>query len=151
MLAHPSILCVTVGNIMNGNTIPPHEPAELERDVLLIVWRPGYVTADKGREDLIRLLKDSTVRTVFGRLEGKGYLAHSVDDRTFVYRPAESRQSVAGRAAKRIVDRFCDGSVETLLVGVVESRVLGRAEVERLADCALAAQKVVPSAKKEDL
>jgi BlaI family penicillinase repressor len=85
---------------MNGNTIPPHEPAELERDVLLIVWRPGYVTADKVREDLVRPIKVSTVRTVFGRLEGKGYLAHRVDDRIFVYRPAGSRQRVAGRAAK---------------------------------------------------
>jgi BlaI family penicillinase repressor len=151
LLAHRSTLCVTVGNIMNGNTIPPHEPAELERDVLLIVWRPGYVTADKGREDLIRPLKDSTVSTVFGRWEGKGYLALSVDDRTFVYRPAESRQRVAGRAAKRIVDRFCDGSVETLLVGMVESKVLDRAELERVTDRAVAAQKVVPSAKKEDL
>ena len=94
---------------MNGNTNPLHDPAELgelERDVLLIVWRHGYVTADQVREVLKRPLKDSTVRTVLRRLEEKGYLAHSVDDRTFVYRPAESRQRVAGRAVKRIVDWF---------------------------------------------
>jgi BlaI family penicillinase repressor len=139
---------------MNGNTIPPHDPAEpgeLERDVLLSVWRHGYVTADKVREDLNRPLKDSTVRTVLRRLEGMGYLAHSVDDCTFVDRPAESRQRVAGRAAKRIVDWFCDGSVETLLVGMVDSKVLDRAELQRLADRILAAQKIVPSAKKEAL
>ena len=139
---------------MNGNAIPPHDPAklgELERDVLLIVWRHGNVTGDKVREDLDRPLKDSTVRAVLRRLEEKGYLAHGVDDRTFVYRPAESRQRVAGRAVKRIVDWFCEGSVETLLVGMVDSKVLDRAELQRLADRIAAAQKVAPSAKKEAL
>jgi len=36
---------------MKSSTIPSHDPAELgelERDVLLIVWRHGFVTADKG-------------------------------------------------------------------------------------------------------
>jgi BlaI family transcriptional regulator, penicillinase repressor len=139
---------------MNSNTASPHDPAELgelEREVLLIVWRHGHVTADKVREDLNRPLKDSTVRTVLRRLEEKGYLAHSVDDRTFVYRPAESRQRVAGRAVKRILDWFCEGSVETLLVGMVDSKVLDRAELQRLADRITAAQKVVRSAKKEAL
>ena len=133
---------------------PSHDPAELgelERDVLLIVWRYGSVTADQVREQLDRPLKDSTVRTVLRRLEEKGYLAHSVDERTFVYRPAESRQRVAGRAVKRIVDWFCEGSVEALLVGMVDSKVLDRAELQRLADRIAAAQKSAPSRKKEDL
>jgi predicted transcriptional regulator len=139
---------------MKSSANPPHDPAELgelEREVLLIVWRNQSVTADQVREDLNRPLKDSTVRTVLRRLEEKGYLAHSVDDRTFVYRPAESRQRVAGRAVKRIVDWFCEGSVETLLVGMVDSKVLDRAELQRLADRIAAAQKLAPSAKKEAL
>ncbi len=136
---------------MNGNTSPPHDPAELgelERDVLLIVWRHGFVTAEQVREDLDRPLKDSTVRTVLRRLEEKGYLAHKVDDRTFVYHPAESRQRVAGRAAKRIVDWFCEGSVETLLVGLVDSMVFDRVELRRLAERIAAAKKAAPSDKE---
>lgn len=100
------------------------------------------MTADRAREELGRALKDSTVRTVLRRLEEKGYLAHSVDDRTFVYRPAESRQKVAGRAVKRIVDWFCEGSVEALLVGMVDSQVLDRAELQRLATRIAEAQKL---------
>lgn len=137
---------------MTGNTPSPHDPAELgalERDILLIVWRLGSVSAEQVREELRRPLKDSTVRTVLRRLEEKGYLAHSVEDRTFIYRPAQSRQRVAGRAAKRIVDWFCEGSVEALLVGLVDSKVLDRAELQRLADRIATAQKSAPSAKKE--
>ncbi len=121
---------------MASNTQSGHDPAELgelERDILSIVWRMGAVTAEQVREELDRPLKDSTVRTVLRRLEEKGYLAHSVENRTFLYRPAESRQRVAGRAVKRIADWFCEGSVEELLVGMVDSKVLDRAELQRLA------------------
>jgi BlaI family transcriptional regulator, penicillinase repressor len=121
---------------MAGNTPSTHDPAELgelERGILSIVWRLGQATADQVREGLDRPLKDSTIRTVLRRLEEKGYLAHSVDQRTFVYRPAESPQKVAGRAVQRIVDWFCEGSVEDLLVGMVDSKVVSRAELERLA------------------
>jgi predicted transcriptional regulator len=129
---------------MNGSTKTIHDPAELgelERSVLLIVWRCGSVTADQVREQLGRPLKESTVRTVLRRLEEKGYLAHSVDDRTFIYSPAQTRERVAGRAAKRIADWFCEGSLETLLVGMVDSRMLGRSELQRLAERIANAQK----------
>ena len=121
---------------MTSNISPDHDPAELgelERSILLIVWRLGAVTAEQVREQLGRPLKDSTIRTVLRRLEEKGYLAHTVESRTFLYRPAESPQRVAGRAVQRIVDWFCEGSVEELLVGMVDSKVVSRAELERLA------------------
>ena len=129
---------------MASNTPSTHDPAELgdlERDILSVIWRLGETTADQVREELDRPLKDSTIRTVLRRLEEKGYLAHSVENRTFLYRPAQSRQRVAGRAVKRIVDWFCEGSVEALLVGMVDSKVLDREELQRLADRIALAQK----------
>jgi predicted transcriptional regulator len=135
---------------MASNATPGHDPAELgelERSILLIVWRLGTITAEQVREELGRPLKDSTIRTVLRRLEEKGYLAHSVENRTFLYRPAQSRQRVAGRAVKRIVDWFCEGSVEALLVGMVDSKVLDRAELQRLADRIAMAQRTAPPAK----
>jgi predicted transcriptional regulator len=138
---------------MTSNTSSDHDPAELgdlERDVLSIVWQAGTVTAEVVREGLNRPLKDSTVRTVLRRLEEKGYLAHSLENRTFVYRPAESRQRVAGRAVKRIVDWFCDGSVEALLVGMVDSKVLDRAELQRLADRIATVQKATTPKKESN-
>jgi predicted transcriptional regulator len=137
---------------MTSNATPDHDPAELgelERSILLIVWRMGKVTAEQVREELGRPLKDSTIRTVLRRLEEKGYLAHSVENRTFIYQPAESPQRVAGRAVQRIVDWFCEGSVEALLVGMVDSKVLGRAELQRLAERIATARKPAPAAKKE--
>jgi BlaI family transcriptional regulator, penicillinase repressor len=129
---------------MNSNTTSGHDPAELgelERSILSIVWGTSEITADQVREQLVRPLKDSTIRTVLRRLEEKGYLEHSLENRTFIYRPAQTRQRVAGRAVKRIVDWFCEGSVEALLVGMVDSKVLDRAELQRLAERIALAQK----------
>lgn len=121
---------------MTSNTPSNHDPAELgelERGILTVVWRLGEATAEQVREELDRPLKDSTIRTVLRRLEEKGYLAHSLDNRTFIYRSAQSPQKVAARAVQRIVDWFCEGSVEDLLVGMVDSKVVSQAELERLA------------------
>lgn len=132
---------------MAGNVTESHDPAELgelELAVLQLIWQRGTMRAEQVREDLGRSLKDSTIRTVLRRLEEKGYLTHTVENRTFVYQPAASRQVVAGRAVKRILDWFCDGSVEALLVGMVDSSVLDRKELQRLADRIAAAKKGKP-------
>ena len=135
---------------MKSNTPTGHDPAELgelERSILSVVWRKSEINAEQVREELGRPLKDSTIRTVLRRLEEKGYLAHTVEDRTFVYRPAQTRQRVAGRAVKRIVDWFCEGSVEALLVGMVDSKVLDQAELQRLAERIAQAQKNAAGSK----
>jgi BlaI family transcriptional regulator, penicillinase repressor len=107
---------------------------DLEREVLTLVWKHGPTTADAVQKLLARPLKESTVRTVLRRLEEKGYLAHTVDNRTFIYTATEERSRAAARAVKRIVDRFCNGSVEEVLVGMVDAQILDRRELQRLAE-----------------
>ena len=107
---------------------------ELELEVMQIVWNRGEVTAEQVREQLTRNPKESTVRTVLKRLEDKGYVDHSVDGRTFVFRAAVARQQVAARAVKRIVDWFCKGSVDDVLVGMADASMLDPQTLERLAE-----------------
>lgn len=106
---------------------------ELELEVMQLVWEMGEVTADQVRERLSRKPKESTVRTVLRRLEAKGYVTHTVDGRTYVFRPANARQDVAARAVKRIVSWFCNGSVEEVLVGMADARMLDADTLKQLA------------------
>ncbi|MDE2448538.1 MAG: BlaI/MecI/CopY family transcriptional regulator [Gammaproteobacteria bacterium] len=107
---------------------------DLERAALEIVWKHGRASADMVQKELARPLKESTVRTVLKRLEQKGHLGHTVENRTFIYSARESRPAAAARAVKGIIDRFCNGSTEEVLVGLVEARILDRRELQRLAD-----------------
>jgi predicted transcriptional regulator len=106
---------------------------ELEREVMQLVWDGGDVTAEAIREQLERKPKESTVRTVLRRLEDKGYVTHTVSGRTFVFRAAASRQDVAARAVKHIVDWFCNGSLEEVLVGMADARMLDAKTLEQMA------------------
>lgn len=107
---------------------------DLERAVLEVVWAQGPVSANVVQKRLGRPLKESTVRTVLTRLERKGYLRHTTRDRTFIYGAAVSRSTAAARAVKRIIDRFCNGSVEEVLTGMVDARIVDRRELHRLAE-----------------
>lgn len=117
------------------NEAQNHDPSELgdlERELLHAVWHCGEATADALRTKLTRNLKDSTIRTVLRRLEDKGYLTHETVDRTYIYRPIQSRLDVAARAVRHIAEWFCHGSVEELLVGVVDAKVLSGNELQQL-------------------
>lgn len=108
---------------------------EVEQSVMDHIWTHGPSTAETCREALAesRPMKDSTIRTVLRRLEEKGYLTHSVHGRTFIYRASDARQNVAVRAVKGIIDRFCGGSAEQLVLGMVDNEVLDGKQLERLA------------------
>ncbi len=107
---------------------------DLERDVMQLVWAKGPITAEAVREQLPRRLKESTVRTVLRRLEEKGYVGHTVEGRTYVYQATEARGRVAARAVQRIVDWFCNGSVDEVLVGMVDTAMLDRKRLRMLTD-----------------
>jgi BlaI family transcriptional regulator, penicillinase repressor len=107
---------------------------DLEREVMQLIWADGPLTAETVREKLARRLKESTVRTVLRRLEEKGYVEHTVEGRTYVYQATQPRGKVAAKAVKRIVDWFCNGSVEEVLVGMVDSAMLDQRQLRRIAD-----------------
>jgi BlaI family transcriptional regulator, penicillinase repressor len=106
----------------------------LEREVMQLIWANGRLTAEAVREKLARRLKESTVRTVLRRVEEKGYVNHDVDGRTYVYQATHPRAKVAAKAVQRIVDSFCNGSVEEVLVGMVGSAMLDQRQLRVLAD-----------------
>src|SRR6266704_1340289 len=120
------------GRAKMDETLP--DLGDLEREVMQLVWAKAPVTAESVREQLKRPLKESTVRTVLRRLEEKGYAHHTVDGRTYVYQAAEPRARVAAKAVQRIVDWFCNGSVEEVLVGMVDTAMLDQRQLRTLAD-----------------
>jgi BlaI family transcriptional regulator, penicillinase repressor len=108
---------------------------DVEQLVMDYIWTQGPSSAEACREALAcsRPMKDSTIRTVLRRLEEKGYVTHAIEGRTFIYQASDARQNVAIRAVKGIIDRFCGGSAEQLVLGMVDNAVLDRKQLERLA------------------
>ena len=108
----------------------------LESDVMQVVWERGSARADEIRLELESThdLKDSTVRTLLRRLEKKGVLEHTVEGRAFVYRPKVQADSFAAKAVRGIADRFCRGSIASLLLGMAGDELVSADELRALAD-----------------
>jgi predicted transcriptional regulator len=109
---------------------------ELENEIMSAVWDAGPSSVDAvhhavGRR---RNLKEATIRTLLRRLELKGYLRHEAEGRAFIYHAMEPARSLAARAVRQIIDRLCQGSVEDLVSGMVDAKVLSKGELDRLAD-----------------
>ncbi len=117
-------------------TSPGKKPlGPLETAVMQIIWERGQATSEDVRTALSPDdHKESTIRTILRRLEVKEYLEHDVDGRTFVYRARVKPQSVASRQVCGILERFCKGSVEKLLIGMVDDEVITAAKLRELAD-----------------
>jgi predicted transcriptional regulator len=109
--------------------------SELENSVMSVLWQLSEATAEKVRLSLKTSpkLKDSTIRTILKRLENKGYVEHRTEKRTYVYSPTEDSRDVAAEAVEGIIERFCNGSLENLLVGMVDREVVSPDKLEALA------------------
>ena len=118
----------------NRNTLT-RPLTELQQAILDFIWAHGPASADQVREALLprHPLKDSSVRTLLRRLEARGYLSHRLEGKVFVYQAAVPARGVAARAVRQIIERFCSGSVEQFLVGMVDEKVLSMDEIQRLA------------------
>jgi BlaI family penicillinase repressor len=107
---------------------------ELENEVMKAVWDQGPCSVETVHLAVAekRHLKETTTRTLLRRLEQKGYLQHEAKGRAYIYRAVEPASSLAARAVRQIIDRFCRGSVEELVSGMVEAKVLDKSELDRL-------------------
>jgi predicted transcriptional regulator len=112
-----------------------HPLTDLQQAILDFLWTNGPATGEAVREGIRRQhpLKDSSVRTLLRRLEARGLVNHTVEGKVFVYAAGVPSQHIATSAVRQIIQRFYSGSVERLLVGMVDENVLSAADLERLA------------------
>ena len=120
---------------MTRRNSSPRGLTPLQQAILDVLWARGPATADAVREALHprHPLKDSSVRTMLRRLEGQGYVSHTVDGKIFVYRAALRPHSIAAKAVRHIIDRLCSGSVEQFVLGMVDEGILPAKDIQRLA------------------
>jgi BlaI family transcriptional regulator, penicillinase repressor len=108
---------------------------DLENEVMQAVWDGGTCSVEDVHQVISRNrnLKEATTRTLLRRLELKGYLTHESHGRAYLYRAVEPARSLAARAVRQIIDRLCQGSVEELVSGMVDAKVLSKSDLDRLA------------------
>jgi BlaI family penicillinase repressor len=110
-----------------------------ELAIMKVVWKLGDASVREVYETLRkeRPVAYTTVMSMMGTLEGKGYLKKRADGRAFRYRPARPEQRVISGMVREFVDRVFDGASQPLLAHLVTGGRLTdeeREELRRLID-----------------
>ena len=108
---------------------------EQELEIMKVVWERESSTVRDVYEALLknRKVAYTTVMTMMGILEQKGFLKKQVAERAHVYRPAQPKQQVIRGMVREFVGRVFNGSAEPLLVHLVEDRKLSQKDLDELA------------------
>lgn len=110
-----------------------------ELAIMKIVWRLGEASVRDVYETLRkqRPVAYTTVMTMMGTLEAKGYLKKRPDGRAFRYRAARPEGRVITGLVRDFIDRVFDGASRPLLAHLVQQGQLTpeeRDELRRLID-----------------
>ena len=119
----------------------PLTPLELE--IMNVLWAEGEANVQAVQAALPRPLAYTTVQTMLNILARKGRVKRTKRDRAFIYKPVVSRDQVAQKAVRDMVQRLFGGSTENLVMSLLESRELTPQKLDRL-------KRMVDEAKQKD-
>jgi BlaI family penicillinase repressor len=111
--------------------------SDAEHAVMEVLWDESPLTAQDVTErvDPNRAWSAATVKTLLGRLLGKGAVQHEVDGRRYLYSPAVAREDYVAGESRKLIDRLFGGKLTPLVAHLAERDELSRqdiAEIEAL-------------------
>ncbi len=107
---------------------------KVQLQIMQILWERGEATAREITEALnaAEPIAHSTTQTLLRKLEAKGAVAHTVNDRVFVFRPLSQEADTRESAARDLLTRVFGGSVYGLVSHLLKHEELSGDELTRL-------------------
>jgi len=102
-----------------------------EAQLMEVLWSQGPATAEAVREALADEPHDSTVRTLLRILQRKGYVRIR-GRQPAIYEARIQRAEVQAKAARSLLARFFGGSVESLVMSLVQDEQLSLEQLDEL-------------------
>jgi predicted transcriptional regulator len=109
---------------MARKSADPLTPLELE--IMKVLWETGPAATQTVQERLApeRTLAYNTVQTMLNVLHRKGKVRRELSGRAYLYEPVVSRSQASRQALGDLVSRMFEGSAESLVLSLVETRQL---------------------------
>ena len=104
----------------------------LELEIMKVLWETGAANVQTVQQRLERELAYTTVQTMLNILHRKGKVKRALKDRAYFYKPAVSRSQVVKQAVNDLVEHLFGGSVENLVMSLVETKHLTPEKLTRL-------------------
>ncbi len=106
----------------------------LELEIMNVLWETGPADVRGVQGKLGRELAYTTVQTMLNILHKEGKVKRQLKERAYFYVPVVSRTQVARQTVGDLVDRLFDGSAESLVMSLVETKHLTPEKLAELKD-----------------
>ena len=110
------------------------QPTELELEILKVLWRDGPMVGREVRDRLagFRDLAYTSVMTIMGIMEEKGYLRRKKTGKAYIYSPRIGEEVTKKRMLGDIVKRVYEGSTLAAMVNLLETSDIDAEELQQL-------------------
>jgi BlaI family penicillinase repressor len=102
--------------------------------IMQVLWHKGKTNAREITEALNQEapIAHSTVQTLLRKLENKGAVSHTLDERTFVYYPLVPAIKAAKDVSKEMIERMFEGSAAELVCHLIKQEQISKTEMEEI-------------------
>jgi BlaI family penicillinase repressor len=108
--------------------------SEAESLVMDVLWHRNPLAAEEIIHKLAETTqwRNTTIKTLLGRLLAKGAIASQREGRRYLYRPILKREDYVFRASKGLLDRLFGGRIAPLVAQFSERQKLSRKDLDEL-------------------
>lgn len=105
-----------------------------EQAILEVLWERGEASVRAVADELAKRKPTAytTVLTMLGILDRKGFVTHRREGRAFVYQAAITRGQAREQALEHLLAQFFDGSPNLLAQHLIHEHDIDRAEIDAL-------------------
>jgi BlaI family transcriptional regulator, penicillinase repressor len=115
--------------------MPRFTPGELK--VMRLLWEHGELKPAELQKHFPEPIKNPAIRSYLTTLLEKGHVTRRLVGKAYLYKPATRPRSAFRSMLIELVDVYCGGSVEALVMNIIKSERLSEdelLELKRLAD-----------------
>lgn len=118
---------------MSKVNLKTNELGQLQIELLKLLWKRGKATVQDLLDEWPHPHPPAyvTILTVLRRLEKRGFLAHDMQGRAFVYRPLVAEHEVKGDLLGDLVQRLF-GSPSNLVSGLLSDKAVTLSELSHI-------------------
>lgn len=103
-----------------------------ELDVIRILWEHGELKPAQIQSHFPRPIKNAALRSYLSILLDKGHVTRRQVGKAYFYKAKTKRESAFFRTLKEIINSYCEGSPQALVMALIKSERLSEAELLRL-------------------
>jgi BlaI family penicillinase repressor len=103
-----------------------------ELEVIRILWEHGELKPAEIQRRFPRPIKNAALRSYLSILLDKGHVTRRQVGKAYFYKAKTKRESAFFRTLKEIINSYCEGSPQALVMALIQSERLSEAELLRL-------------------